>query len=349
MNNFYIMQAPPSGGGKPGSKPPATAESNDWGFGLQSVLILVIVIGLGLLTKLAWPFLRRALNEAEEGYEAGRKDDPAAPTKKPKVSSAEPTPPARARGSLTLDDVNDPPPRPGSAQKPAAPVTFTPTPATTPAKPTVIESTQPPPAAAPGDFEKALAQAGQRMDALLRQTEELTRSFKLAEKAKMDAQVELNKATTELTRQLGLKDDQIAKLDAQLDRKSTFPSLRALIEVKKLCLDMLNTQKEIPREQLVNFVTAEIDSQLANLEVQLVEFPVGTPLEKIPGDQVETDRRQELTDDQTKNNQVARLLRPCYFLERDTKRIVVAKALVILYRYNAPSSAPAATPSTPTA
>jgi flagellar hook-basal body complex protein FliE len=266
----------------------------------------------------------------------------------PKVSFADSTPPAKPRVGLKLDDVNDPPPRPASTQKPTT--STTPPPAANPqAKPNVTESSQSSPSAAPGDFEKALAQAGQRMDALLRQTEELTRSFKLAEKAKMDAQVELNKATTELTRQLGLKDDQIAKLDSQLDRKSTFPSLRALIEVKKLCLDMLNTQKEIPREQLVNFVTAEIDSQLANLEVQLVEFPVGTPLEKIPGDQVETDRRQEPTDDPAKNNQVARLLRPCYFLERDTKRIVVAKALVILYRYNAPSSAPEATPSTPTA
>ena len=185
------------------------------------------------------------------------------------------------------------------------------------------------------------------MDALLKQTEELNRSVKLAEKAKMDAQVELNKATTELTRQLSLKDEQIAKMDAQLDRKSTFPSLRALIEVKKLCLDMLNTQKEVSREELVNFVTAEIDSQLANLEVQVAEFAVGTPLEKIPGDQVETDRRHEPTDDPAKNNHVARLLRPCYFLERDSKRIIVAKALVLLYRYNAAAPAAEAPVSNP--
>ena len=193
---------------------------------------------------------------------------------------------------------------------------------------------------APGDFEKALTQAGQRMDSVLAQTIELTRLLKLAEKGKTDAQVELNKATAELTRQLALKDEQVAKLDAQLDRKASFPSLRALIEVKKLCLDMLNTQKEVSREEMVSFVTAEIDSQLSNLEVQIAEFATGTPLEKIPGEQIEIDRRHEITQDPAKNNQVARLVRPCYFFERDSKRIIIAKALVILHRYILPSTPP---------
>lgn len=245
--------------------------------------------------------------------------------------------------SLRLDDVSTPPPRQNSETKnPPAPA-----PSPTP-KPTMNEPTPTPVnTPSPGDFEKALAQAGQRMDNLLTQTVELTRLLKLAEKGKTDAQVELNKATTELTRQLSIKDEQISKLDAQLDRKASFPSLRALIDVKKLCLDMLNTQKEVPREEMIKFVTAEIDSQLANLEVQLVEFPVGTPLEKIPGEQVEVDRRHEPTDDPSKANQVARLTRPCYYLERDSKRIIIAKAVVVLHRYIQPSPPPEATPSTP--
>ena len=247
--------------------------------------------------------------------------------------------------SLRLDDVSTPPPRQNSEPK------NTPAPAPAPSpntNPTMNEPTPTPVNTPfPGDFEKALAQAGQRMDNLLTQTVELTRLLKLAEKGKTDAQVELNKATTELTRQLSIKDEQISKLDAQLDRKASFPSLRALIDVKKLCLDMLNTQKEVPREEMIKFVTAEIDSQLANLEVQLVEFPVGTPLEKIPGEQVEVDRRHEPTDDPSKANQVARLTRPCYYLERDSKRIIIAKAVVVLHRYIQPSPPPEATPSTP--
>jgi hypothetical protein len=343
MNNCYIMKAPPNGNGGE----TAQGDSGDWGWPWL-VFIFAILAGLALLLKKCWPTLCKALADTKAGYDSGRNSEPAGSATNPKVSFAENLPPAKPRAGYTLGDVDDPPPRAASASKPASLAPPPPQNSTPQAKPTVSDSQLPSPTPAPqGDFEKALAQAGQRMDALLKQTEELNRTVKLAEKAKMDAQVELNKATSELTRQLGLKDDQIAKLDAQLDRKSTFPSLRALIDVKKLCLDMLNTQKEVPREQLVNFVTAEIDSQLANLEVQVIEFPIGTPLEKIPGDQVETDRRQELTDDQTKNNQVARLLRPCYFLERDTKRIVVAKALVILYRYNAPSPAPETTPSNP--
>ena len=342
MNNGYIMQVDPKGKGIESNMTPATSAENEsrWPW-----LLILIFVGFILLIKKYWPNICAALSEAKKAYDVGRNDEPAAPPKNSKVIFPESTPPAKQRGGLKLDDVPDPPVR-------AAPATAAPTPppaANPQAKPTVIESTQPSPGAvAPGDFEKSLALAGQRMDALLKQTEELNRTVKLAEKAKMDAQVELNKATGELTRQLELKDDQITKLDALLDRKSTFPSLRALIEVKKLCLDMLNTQKEVTREEMVKFVTADIDNRLANLEVQVTEFAVGTPLEKITGDQVETDRRFDPTDDPAKNNQVARLLRPCYFLERDSKRIIIAKALVILYRYNVPSPPPEASPSNPT-
>ncbi len=350
MNKSYIMQIPPGGKGGPGGKPTTTEESNDWGWLWSTLILLIGVYGSAILLKKAWPYLLRALKVAKEGYDTGRKDEPITSAKPTRISFAETNPPAKPRGNgLTLGDVDDPPTRTGSTQKPNTPTTPPPPVVIPQPKPTVIESSPSSPTpSAPGDFEKALAQAGQRMDALLKQTEELNRTVKLAEKAKMDAVVDLNKATSELTRQLGLKDDQITKLDAQLDRKSTFPSLRALIEVKKLCLDMLHTQKEVSREEMINFVTAEIDSQLTNLEVQVVEFAVGTPLEKIPGDQVETDRRHEATDDTTKNNHVARMQRPCYYLERDSKRIIIAKALVILYRYTPPAPAPETAPSTPT-
>ena len=334
MNNHYIMQAPQAGKGGPGGQAAPTVESNDLGWGWLTLIFFVVVVGLAMLLKKTWPYLRGAFKETLRGYHAGLSDESIAPVTKPRRPM--------------LGDVADPPPRSAQVQQPAPPPPTPPTAVTYQPTTPVIESSQPSPTpAAPGDFEKALAQAGQRMDSLLTQTQELTRLLKLAEKAKTDLQVELNKATGELSRQLGQKDEQITKLDAQLDRRSTFPSLRALIDVKKLCLDMLNTQKEVPREEMVNFITAEIDSQLANLEVQVSEFAVGTPLEKIPGDQVETDRRHEPTEDLAKNNQVYRLLRPCYYLERDSKRIIVAKALVILYRYQPSSPAPEATPSLP--
>jgi hypothetical protein len=310
------------------------------------VYIILILVTLYLLLKY-WPTLKDAFT----GDDA---DDQPTIREEQRVSiqtqagSGEIIEPAGSKkpktNSLRLDDVSTPPPRQNSETKntPSAPA-----PSPTP-KPTMNEPTPTPVNTPfPGDFEKALAQAGQRMDNLLTQTVELTRLLKLAEKGKTDAQVELNKATTELTRQLNIKDEQISKLDSQLDRKASFPSLRALIDVKKLCLDMLNTQKEVPREEMIKFVTAEIDSQLANLEVQLIEFPVGTPLEKIPGEQVEVDRRHEPTDDPSKANQVARLTRPCYYLERDSKRIIIAKAVVVLHRYIQPSPPPEATPSTP--
>lgn len=346
MNNRYMIVPDPKGKNG-GSPPPPKTDDSDLSLTWLLLLLLVMAAGVAWIVKKYWPSLCRMLTESNEGYDAGRNDQTVAIQKEPVLGINEPSRPPKPRVSLTLGDVDDPPVGSVSTPKPAQ-VFSTPTPTPAPqTKPTVNETTQPAPAStAPGDFEKALAQAGQRMDALLKQTEELNRTVKLAEKAKTDAQVELNKATGELARQLSLKDEQLAKLDAQLDRKSTFPSLRALIDVKKLCLDMLNTQKEVSRDELVNFVTAEIDSQLANLDVQVIEFPCGTPLEKIPGEQVETDRRYEPCEDSSKNNHVARMLRPCYYLERDSKRIVVAKALVVLYRYQAPSPTPES-PSTP--
>lgn len=343
MNTRYIMQADP----KPPKPPHPPLESDSW-------VTPLLLIAFAFVAFLCWhyrrgisAFFRSLLEDDEQGHDRHADERNANPTTPSRVAAADSSQPIKPRVTLTLGDVNDPSPRPAANSKPNNPPPATAAGSPSQTRPTVNESNQPASSAAPGDFEKALAQAGQRMDALLKQTEELNRAIKLSEKAKMDAQNDLSKATTELKNQLDLKDEQIAKLDALLDRKSTFPSLRALIDVKKLCLDMLNTQKEVSREEMVNFVTAEIDSQLANLEIQVAEFAVGTPLEKIPGEQVETDRRREPTDDPAKNNQVARLLRPCYYLERDSKRIVVAKALVILYHYAAASQTSESAPSTP--
>jgi hypothetical protein len=328
-------------------KAPASGTDTFLGLETETWCYILALVVLYLVLKY-WTTLRDAF-AGEDAHEQPTVGEEPRSSTQPHAVSGEIIEPAGSKkpkpGSLTLDDVSTPPPRQNSETK------NTPSPAPAPSpppKPTMNEPTPPPVNNAnPGDFEKALAQAGQRMDNLLAQTVELTRLLKLAEKGKTDAQVELNKANSELTRQLSIKDEQISKLDSQLDRKASFPSLRALIDVKKLCLDMLNTQKEVPREEMIKFITAEIDSQLANLEVQLVEFPVGTPLEKIPGEQVEVDRRHEPTEDPSKANQVARLTRPCYYLERDSKRIIIAKAVVVLHRYIQPSPPPEATPANP--
>jgi len=177
------------------------------------------------------------------------------------------------------------------------------------------------------------------MDAMLAQTTELTRQLKLSEKAKTEATIALSQATESLAKQLEHKDAELVKLGALLDQKSSYPSLRALIEVKKLCQDMLGTQKPLSHDDLIKFVAEDINYKLAGLDVQSIEFAPGTPLEKIPGEQVENSARFEPTHDAAQVNQVARLLRPCYYIERDSKRIIVAKASVVLYRL---------TPVTPT-
>jgi hypothetical protein len=189
-----------------------------------------------------------------------------------------------------------------------------------------------------GELEKMFAQFGQRLDALIAQNNEYLRQVKLAEKEKNDSTIENRKAVEVLEEQLAACNRQISGTEALLDRKSMFPCLRALIDVRKLCLDMIGTKKPLPHDELIRFVTDEIDSQLQNLDISTASFPEGTPLDKIPGDQVEVSQRYEPTDDPGKNNQVFRMTRPCYYLERDSKRNIVAKAVITLYRYTPPVS-----------
>jgi hypothetical protein len=303
---------------------------------------------LVLLSYVVFIFIRALLNKYKSSDDENLQQFEGASRKQtPTVNLSEHVNHPKPRGNtLSLDSVSAPVAKPinqtPSSNNPA------PAPATPSPTPTMPESqASSPVSVGPGDFEKSLAQAGQRMDTLLAQTIELTRQLKLSEKAKTDAGVDLGKAVSELKAQIATKDDQIAKLENTLDRKSTYPSLRALLELKKLCLDMIGTQKPLPHDELIAFVTGAIDSQLEKLDIQYAEFPTGTPLDKIPGEQVEVAPRYESTDDPAKHNQVAKLLQPCYFFERDSKRIIIAKALVVLYRLNPPSATTTPPPETP--
>lgn len=220
--------------------------------------------------------------------------------------------------------------------------------------PSAIASVAPPAPKAPavsvgpGEFEKALAHAGQRMDMLTAQAEELNRQLKLAEKARTETAMSLRQSTEAMARQLEQKDADIDKLTALLDQKSSYPSVRALIEVKKLVQDLKNTQKLPSPEGVIDFIAGEIDEKLSALEVLSLDFPAGTALENIPGEQIEPPNRFETTTEPSKVNQVARTVRPCYYLEKDSKRTVLAKAILVLYRLQPSPSSTDSISATPT-
>lgn len=309
--------------------------------GLKWTLLFLVVL---YLSTLLMPYVMKAFsrNSEELTQPQGSNDEQRRPqSQPPKVSFNESSSQPKHKGNaLSLDSVSSPIAKPTNntqshTSPPAATTVQDPLPVTPSSS---APASVGPATVGPGDFEKSLAHAGQRMDTLLAQTIELTHLLKLSEKAKTEATTDLSKAVNELKSQISLKDTQIAKLENLLDRKSTYPSLHALIEIKKLCLDMIGTQKPLAHDDLIAFVAGAVDSQLEKLDVQSADFPVGTPLDKIPGEQVENSPRHEATDDQARHNQVARLLRPCYYLERDSKRIVIAKAVVVLYRFSAPAA-----------
>ncbi len=197
----------------------------------------------------------------------------------------------------------------------------------------------PPQSVGPGDFEKALAHAGQKMDTLLTQTTDLTRLLKLAEKEKTDAILSLNNATKELNEQLGIKDSEISRLTGILNQKSNQTVLRALINIKKICGQMLKSEKIPTPDELVNFITGEIDDKLNDLDIQSIEFKAGTKLLDIPGDQVDVSLQQAVpTDEISKDNTVSHSILPCYYIESDSKKIIINKAIVALYRFSQPTN-----------
>jgi hypothetical protein len=252
-----------------------------------------------------------------------------------RVSTPEKINPSKPKSpGLSLGDLN-----PGHTPPPGE------TPANTlPGSTTKVNqgSATPSPATAtptPADFEKSIEQS---MQGLINQAKELTRQFKLAEKATTDLKTSYNASTNTLNAEIERKNEQIGRLESLLT-----PSLRAMIEVRKLCEEMLSTQKPMEHDALVNFITGKIDDKLFELDIKTEEFIPGTPLEKIPGDRVENSPHHELTEETTKVNQVAKSIRPCYYLERDSKRIIIAKAVVVLYQLKPPPAPESTNLTTP--
>jgi hypothetical protein len=183
------------------------------------------------------------------------------------------------------------------------------------------------------------------MDRLLADTERLTKQLREAEAGREADHKRLADANTELIEQQRKKDEQIASLNALLEQKAGQASVKSLVEVRKSCQDLLGTpkDKQLGHDELVHWIAADIDQKLANLDVLTEEFPVGTPLAKILGDQLESSPRYEPTEDAAKANTVARSLRPCYYFKTDSKIVIIAKASVVLYRFT--PTTPATPPS----
>lgn len=321
--NAYLLNAQP--------------KDNPVGDLLLAFSLIAAAIGIIIFRSEIWVFIltvRSWLSQSSPSKEnPGQTFSGSEASPKPKGNSR---PTTGNRGEMTLDSVK---PVQHTQSRPAEQSTPTPTPH--------LPMKDPLPSASPnlaGDLEKTFTQIGQRMDTLIAQNNDYLRQLKLSEKEKSDAVIDSRKALQTLEAQLEAKNKQIAEIEALLDRKSMYPSLRALIDVRKLCLDMIGTQKPLAHDDLIKFVTDEIDNQLLNLDIQTASFPEGTPLDKIPGDLVEVSQRHEPTEDPAKNNQVFKMTRPCYYFERDSKRNIVAKASVTLYRYTPPAPAPSTQP-----
>ena len=304
---------------------------------LLAFFLIAAAIGIIIFRSEIWAFIQAILRWFSQSSPSeenpGQTFSGSETSPRPKGNSR---PTSGNRGEMTLDSVK---PVPHAQARPAEQSPATPTP------PQPMKD--PLPSASPnlaGELEKTFAQFGQRMDTLLAQHAEYLRQVKLAEKEKGDAIIDSRKAIQALEDQLKARNNQIAEIEALLDRKSMFPSLRALIDVRKLCLDMIGTQKPLAHDDLIKFVTDDIDNQLRNLDIQTASFPEGTPLEKIPGELVEVSQRHEPTEDPARNNQVFKMTRPCYYFERDSKRNIIAKASVTLYRYTPPAPAPSTQP-----
>lgn len=298
-----------------------------------AVIVILIVISLiALLIYFFWGKIPKLIDRIKQRFiepHTEKSSQNVAHHQSPKVSFPERLNPPKSKGAdLNLADLNPGLPKAPTETPPnALPINIT--------NSNQGSTSAPPTNVHPAEFEKTIEVS---MTALINQAKELTRQFKLAEKSKTDLTTSYNTSTNTLNAEIARKNTQIEQLESVIS-----PSLRALIEVRKLCQDMLSTQKPMEHDALVNFITGKIDDKLLELDIKTEEFTPGTPLEKIPGERVELSPKHEITDELSKVNHVAKLLRPCYYFERDSKRIIIAKAIIILYQLSEPKP-PSATP-----
>jgi len=220
-----------------------------------------------------------------------------------------------------------------SVSKPVAPVesasTLNPS---TEQLPTANATSQPKPIEL-SDVEKELNYAKSISDII----NELTIQIKRTEKNKTDSITKLKQSEEGLKTELKSKEIQLEELSEKLHSQ---PALRALINIKKTFSDIPRTKKTLTTEEVIKFVVDTVDSKLIDLDIQKIEFPEGTKLSDIPFDQIDTSGQSIAAENESQNNTVAHLIAPCYYVISNSKKVIIQKAIVSLYRFTPPSPQP---------
>jgi len=198
-----------------------------------------------------------------------------------------------------------------------------------PAKEQII-STNLPKTVELSDIEKELGFVQKISD----QIAELTRQIKITEKNKTDSITLIKDKNATLEAENKLQEKELQSLR---DKLHVHSSLRALISIKKTCDDLSRTAKLPSSDETLKFIIDSINDRLSELDIHTIEFPIGTNLSAIPSEQIDTSSQVVPTQDEAQNNTIARSISPCYYLINDTKKIVVTKSVVSLYRFTPPS------------
>jgi hypothetical protein len=224
---------------------------------------------------------------------------------------------------LTLSSVS----KPSTQQEPAGILN------PTTEQPPVVNSTNQPKAIEHSDVEKELNYIKDISDII----NELTIQVKRTEKNKTDSITKLKQSEEGLKTELKSKEGQLEELSEKLHSQ---PALRALINIKKTFSDIPRTKKTLTTEEVIKFVVDTVDSKLIDLDIQKIEFPEGTKLSDIPFDQIDTSGQTIAAENESQNNTVAHLIAPCYYVISNSKKVIIQKAIVSLYRFTPPSPQP---------
>ena len=103
---------------------------------------------------------------------------------------------------------------------------------------------------------------------------------------------------------------------------------------------MSRTKKALTTEEAINFIVETIDQKLIDLDIQKIEFPEGAKLSDIPFDQIDTSGQTVATENESQNNTVAQVIAPCYYIISNSKKVIIHKGIVSLYRFTPPTPPP---------
>jgi hypothetical protein len=130
-----------------------------------------------------------------------------------------------------------------------------------------------------------------------------------------------------------LKDikSKLVDLNRKLDQQ---PVLLSLIHIKQICENLKQTSKPLSNKEIIDFILGTINEKLKVHDIHLAEFKVGTRLADLPGEQIDVSSQTVSTENESENNTVAKLISPCYSILVDSKKIILCKAVVSIFKYN---------------